>query len=100
MVFFCEMQLQCQGIQTLFYTPTTHVVSAETSSQCTVTTLHSMNFGDATHSAVQLLLCVCFSAKKITLHTVCAAMGKGFGLLIVHKQNFIHTISHGVICNC
>jgi len=56
-----------------------------------------MNVRDATHSAVQLL--VCFSAKKITSHTVCAAMGKGFGLLIVHKQNFIHTTSHGVIHN-
>jgi hypothetical protein len=57
-----------------------------------------MNVGDATHSAVQLLLCV-FKCKKITSHTVCAAMGKGFGLLIVHKQNFIHTTSHGVIFN-
>ena len=87
------MQLKCQGIQTLSYPPTAHVVSAETSSQCTVTTLHSMTVADATHSAVQLLLCVCFSTKKITLHKVCAAMGKGFGLSIVHKQNFIHTTS-------
>ena len=94
------MQLQCQGIQTLSYPPTAHVVSTETSSQCTVTTLHSMNDGDATHSAVQLLLCVCFSAKKITLCIVCAATGKGFGLLIVHKQNFIYTTSHVVTCNC
>ena len=31
-------------------------------------------------------VCVCFSAKKITSHTVCAAMGKGFGLLIFHTQ--------------
>jgi len=29
-----------------------------------VTALHSMNDGDATHSAVQLFVCVCFSAKR------------------------------------
>jgi len=40
-----------------------------------------------------------FQCKKITSHTVRVAMGKGFGLLIVQKQNFIHTTSRGVIFN-